>query len=45
MKITSAAVQKALLLMIVICVLITAAGSILFAVFADFLAQFPANGF
>ena len=34
-----------LMILVLVCTAITAAGSVLFAVFADFLAQFPTDGF
>lgn len=45
MKTDNAMTQKILFVLIAVCAAATATGSILFAVFADFLAQFPANGF
>ena len=45
MKLTDAVIQKSLTVLMLICVAIALIGSVLFTVFADFLAQFPTDGF
>ena len=45
MKLTNALVQRLLMIITLVCVAVTVAGSALFAVFADFLARFPTDSF